>query len=91
MKLNEMRNLSGADFDREVAARKKELMELRFQGAIGQLANSARVRTLRKEIAQLLTVQTEQQRQQRDETTRSQRDETTRSQPDETTRLEAGQ
>ena len=63
MKLSDMRNLSGADFDREVAARKKELMEMRFQGAIGQLANPARVRTLRKEIAQLLTIQTEKQRQ----------------------------
>jgi len=63
MKLNEMRALGDADFDREVAARKKELMELRFQGAIGQLANPSRVRTLRKEIAQLLTVRTEKQRQ----------------------------
>ena len=60
MKLNEMRALGGADFGREVSARKKELMELRFQGATGQLANSSRVRELRKEIAQLLTVQTEQ-------------------------------
>ncbi|AFZ68494.1 50S ribosomal protein L29 [Deinococcus peraridilitoris] len=63
MKLNEIRNLSLGDFDQEVTARKKELMELRFQGAIGQLANPARVRTLRKEIAQLLTVKTEKQRQ----------------------------
>ncbi len=63
MKPSEMRNLQAGDFDKEVASRKKELMELRFQGAVGQLANPARIRTLKREIAQLLTIQTEKQRQ----------------------------
>ncbi len=63
MKLSEMRELSGADFEREVQARKKQLMELRFQGAIGQLAQPHQVKLLKREIAQLLTVKAEKERQ----------------------------
>ncbi len=59
MKLSEMRALSADDFAKEVAARKKELMELRFQGAIGNLDKPHRVPQLRREVAQLLTVQSE--------------------------------
>ena len=59
MKLSEMRQLDASAFEQEVANRKKELMELRFQAAVGQLANPARVRQLRREVAQLLTVQGE--------------------------------
>jgi large subunit ribosomal protein L29 len=57
MKLSEMRQLDASAFEQEVANRKKELMELRFQAAVGQLANPARVRQLRREVAQLLTIQ----------------------------------
>lgn len=63
MKLSDMRALSGGDFDREVQARKKQLMELRFQGAVGQLAQPHRVKLLKREIAQLLTVKAEKERQ----------------------------
>ena len=59
--LKGFRDLDAAGFEREVAARKKELMELRFQGAVGQLANPARVRQLRREVAQLMTVRGEKQ------------------------------
>ncbi|ADV68561.1 50S ribosomal protein L29 [Deinococcus maricopensis] len=59
MKLSEMRQLDASAFEQEVANRKKELMELRFQAAVGQLANPARVRQLRREVAQLLTIQGE--------------------------------
>ena len=38
---------------------KKEQFNLRFQKANGQLENTGRVRTLRKEIARLETVMTE--------------------------------
>jgi len=57
-----MRNLSDADFAREIDARKKELMELRFQAAMGQLAQPHRVRQLRREVAQLNTIRSEQRR-----------------------------
>ena len=59
MKPSEMRSLGLADFDREIAARKKELMELRFQGALGNLAQPHRVRQLRREVAQLNTIKGE--------------------------------
>jgi large subunit ribosomal protein L29 len=60
MKLSEMKALPSADIQKEVVARKKELMELRFQNVIGQLANPSRVRKIRREVAQLLTVASQQ-------------------------------
>lgn len=62
MKPSEARALSGADIQREVEARKRELMELRFQGAVGQVANPNRIKQLRKEVARLLTIENEQRR-----------------------------
>ena len=62
MKPSDMRNLADADFAKEIEARKKELMELRFQGAMGSLAQPHRVRQLRREVAQLNTIRSEQQR-----------------------------
>jgi large subunit ribosomal protein L29 len=59
MKPSEMRELGAADFAREIDARKRELMELRFQGALGNLAQPHRVRQLRREVAQLNTVRGE--------------------------------
>jgi large subunit ribosomal protein L29 len=59
MKLSEIRALKAEDFQQEVENRKKELMELRFQGAVGNIAQPHRVRQLRREVAQLLTVQHE--------------------------------
>ena len=56
MKLSDMRALSGTEIQKEVLARKKELMGLRFQATVGQLANSSRVHKLKREVAQLLTV-----------------------------------
>ncbi|RIH86589.1 50S ribosomal protein L29 [Calidithermus roseus] len=62
MKLSEMRKLSVAELQKEVTARKKELMELRFQASIGQLDKNHRVRETKREIARLLTVLTEKQK-----------------------------
>ena len=60
MKPSEMRNLKAEDFQKEIEARKKELMELRFQGAMGNLAQPHRVKQLRREVAQLNTIRREQ-------------------------------
>jgi large subunit ribosomal protein L29 len=57
LKVSDMRALEGTDLHKEVLNRKRELMELRFQSAIGQLANPSRVKILRREVAQLLTIQ----------------------------------
>jgi len=59
MKLSDMRNLQAADFAKEIESRKKELMELRFQAAVGNLAQPHRVKQLRREVAQLNTVRAE--------------------------------
>ena len=56
MKLSDLRQLKPAEIAQEVESRKKELMELRFQNSVGQLANPARIRELKREVAQLLTV-----------------------------------
>ncbi|MDR6217135.1 large subunit ribosomal protein L29 [Deinococcus soli (ex Cha et al. 2016)] len=54
-----MRNLQAADFAKEIDSRKKELMELRFQAAVGNLAQPHRVKQLRREVAQLNTILSE--------------------------------
>lgn len=56
MKSSEIRNLSDAEIRTEVAKRREELLDLRFQSAIGQAANPRRIRTAKREIAQLLTI-----------------------------------
>ena len=52
--------------DKELEARimelRKEQFNLRFQKATGQLANTARVTAVRKEIAKIMTVLGERQR-----------------------------
>ena len=63
MKLSELRAVDAANVSQEIASRKEELMKLRFQGAVGNLAQPHRVRQLRKEVAQLLTIQGEKARQ----------------------------
>ena len=63
MKLSELRGIEAANIHKEIASRKEELMKLRFQGAVGNLAQPHRVSQLRKEVAQLLTIEGERQRQ----------------------------
>lgn len=61
MKLSDMRALKPEDFAREIESRKRELMELRFQGSFSRIANPHRLRQLRREVAQLSTLRREQQ------------------------------
>ena len=60
MKPSDMRELKAEDFQKEIDARKKELMELRFQAALGNLPQPHRVTQLRREVAQLNTIRREQ-------------------------------
>lgn len=57
--LKTFRAMSIADLDKEVLARKQKLMELRIQGAVSTVPNPSQINTLRKEVAQLLTLATE--------------------------------
>jgi large subunit ribosomal protein L29 len=61
MKPNEIRNLTVDEIHAEVADLRQELLDLRFQAAVGQLSNPKRIRTAKREIARLLTVANEKQ------------------------------
>jgi len=58
MKANarEMRDLSQEELAAKAAELKKELFNLRFQQAMGQIENPMRHRTLRKDIAKTKTI-----------------------------------
>ena len=56
MKVNELRDKSADELVDELGKLKKEAFNLRFQKAGGQLENTARVRFVRRSIAQILTV-----------------------------------
>lgn len=59
MKASEVRKLSTSDLERRVEELKIELFNLRFQAAVGQLENTARISQVRKLIAQMKTIITE--------------------------------
>jgi large subunit ribosomal protein L29 len=52
----EMRDLSKEELTTKAAELKKELFNLRFQQAMGQIENPMRLRTLRKDIAKTKTI-----------------------------------
>jgi len=56
MKANEIRDLSTDVIESNIAELKTELFSLRFQAATGQLADSSRIRTVRKTIARMKTI-----------------------------------
>ena len=56
MKIKEIVNKSDEELKDELVKLKKEAFNLRFQKAGGQLENTARVRFVRRSIAQILTV-----------------------------------
>ena len=57
MKADDIRAMSEDQMEDAVLNLKKERFNLRFQKATGQLENTARVRTVRRTIAQLKTAQ----------------------------------
>ncbi len=62
MKLSEIRDLTPDQLRDELVKLKREQFNLRFQKATGQLANTARVREVRRTIAKIKTVEREKQR-----------------------------
>lgn len=62
MKPNEIRNLTAEEIGAEVDARREELLDLRFQAAVGQASNPRRIREAKREIARLLTVAAEKEK-----------------------------
>ena len=59
MKASELRDKSVDQLDDELVKLKKEQFNLRFQAATGQLENTARVRQVRRDIARIKTLMTE--------------------------------
>ncbi len=58
---NDLRQLTDEEIASQLADAKAELFNLRFQSATGQLTNNRRLRTVRRDIARIYTVQRERQ------------------------------
>jgi len=56
MKAKEIRTLSADEIRTKVNNNREELMKLRFQQVTGQLTDTSRLRTLRREIARMETI-----------------------------------
>lgn len=56
MKVNELRDLSTANWKKNLQQSKQELFNLRFQNAINQLENPKRIGDVKKTIARILTI-----------------------------------
>ena len=61
-KADDFRSKSGDELSSQLSNLKKEQFNLRFQRANGQVENTGRIRTLRRDIARIQTVLTEQRR-----------------------------
>lgn len=57
--LEELRSQSVADLNAQLVEAKKELFNLRFQNATNQLANTSRIKEVKKNIARIKTIITE--------------------------------
>ena len=57
-KVKDIRELSADDLQLQLRELKQEALNLRLQKATGQLENSARIRQVRRETAQVLTAVT---------------------------------
>ncbi len=56
MKAREIREMTPEEVRRKLEEMKQELFNLRFQHAVGQLENKARLKQTRRDIARLETV-----------------------------------
>ena len=62
MKVEDVRAKNDGELETELLALKKEQFNLRFQRATGQLENSARVQSVRRDIARVKTVLNQRER-----------------------------
>ena len=58
--VEDLKKKSVAELNEELVAAKKELFNLRFQNATNQLDNTSRIKEVRKNIARIQTVISEQ-------------------------------
>ena len=60
--VEDLKSKSAAELSNELVAAKKELYNLRFQNATNQLDNTSRIKEVRRNIARIQTVISEQAR-----------------------------
>ena len=60
MKAKDIRVMTADQVKDEILKLKKEQFNLRFQRATGQVENTARIRQIRRDVARLKTVQSQQ-------------------------------
>lgn len=60
MKASDLRDLTPAELEQKYLDFKDELFNLKFQLATGQLENTARIKTVKRNIARVLTIMNEQ-------------------------------
>ncbi|RJX24801.1 MAG: 50S ribosomal protein L29 [Acholeplasma sp.] len=61
MKAADIRKISTPDLEKRITELKSELFNLRFQLAVGQLENTARISQVKKTIAQMKTIISERE------------------------------
>ncbi|MEJ8785555.1 50S ribosomal protein L29 [Peptoniphilus sp. EMRHCC_23] len=61
MKIKDIRNLSGDELNKKVSELKNELFNLRFQLATGQLDNPSTIKSVKRDIARVKTIQRERE------------------------------
>lgn len=64
MRVSEMRKLSKAELNKELLELKEELFKLRFQHATNQLDNPMQLKQVKRDIARVKTILSEQELQQ---------------------------
>ena len=62
MKARDLRELTDEELAEKLGESRQELFNLRFQSATGALENGARLRTAKRQIARILTLQNERAR-----------------------------
>jgi large subunit ribosomal protein L29 len=56
MNASEIRKINNTDLEKRIGELKTELFNLRFQAAVGQLENTARIKEVKRLIAQMKTI-----------------------------------
>ena len=62
MRARDLRELTDEELGEKLGESRQELFNLRFQSATGALENGARLRTAKRQIARILTLQNERAR-----------------------------
>jgi large subunit ribosomal protein L29 len=61
MKADKFRELTEAELDLQVRETEAQMWKIRFQGATGQTEGLGRLRTLRRDLARMRTIQREKE------------------------------